>query len=206
MLPLHIQCYSVQIERRNIIPIAPFFILRQCFVKAIFDCMRGNIKYFRKRIYLHMHSLLPKIFLQLQGQLSIFLIHKLGIILHFRVVCFQLGIAVIAHPAYTPQIERCRVNIVGRLFPLVRDCYSAIMRQLGFRHAGNRILQIGCTTFLAFANTLLTHPVSSGFSPTGWFITINGIIIRQVDFLQPCIVFSGISRFKNPLLTDKVSR
>ena len=168
--------------------------------------MRGNIKYFRKRIYLHMHSLLPKIFLQLQGQLFIFLIHKLGIILHFRVVCFQLGIAVIAHPAYTPQIERCRVNIVGRLFPLVRDCYSAIMRQLGFRHAGNRILQIGCTTFRAFANTLLTHPVSSGFSPTGWFITVNGIIIRQVDFLQPCIVFSGISRFKEPLITDKVSR
>ena len=206
MLPLHIQCDSVQAERRNIIPIALFVILIHCLVKAFIDCMWGNIKYFSKRIYLHMHSLLSKMFFHLQGQLFVFFIHKFGIILHSCIVCFMLRIAFIAKPAYAAQIKRCRVNFVGRFPSLVRDFHSAIMRQLGFRHAGNRILQIGFMAFRAFANTLFTHPVSSGFSPTGWFITVNSIIIRQVDFLQPCIVFSGISRFKNPLLTDKVSR
>ena len=168
--------------------------------------MWGNIKYFSKRIYLHMHSLLSKMFFHLQGQLFVFFIHKFGIILHSCIVCFLLRIAVIAKPAYAAQIKRCRVNFVGGFPSLVRDFHSAIMRQLGFRHAGNRILQIGFMAFRALSNTLFTHPVCSWNSALGWFVTVDGIIIRQVDFLQPCIVFSGISRFENPLPTDKVSR
>ena len=101
--------------------------------------MRGNSKYFSKRIYLNMHCLLPKEGLQLLCQFFV-AINKLGIILHFCIVCSKLRIAVIASPTYAPQIKCCRVSFVGGLLSLVRDCHSAIMCQLGFRHAGNRIL------------------------------------------------------------------